>query len=471
VHIASFFGEEMILRGICLLSVPSFLFAHSLDSMTRTTFQNIIDTASHISKQTGISLGIAFPGKTLSFAAGLKDRQRAMQLQPQDKMGIGSATKSITAAAVLNLVDKGKARLEDLALPHMDALVRRVTANSLLDYFGPTIQNVTVRQLLHMTSGLRDFDSTAARVSIFKHPSEEFDLKKVLGQDLQTGNREGIQKAGSFPATRPFDGFVCPPGSCGQYSSTNYLLLGMILAQTHGLAHWKQYDQSSFLPPDVRRKMPSTVFPLQGLLREFTDVHVYPGSSSQTSGVSDAIDMSANAAFTVANALSTGTDMAVFWQALLGRGSSILSPDIGAEMMKFRWLEVGLGNKISTGQFYGMGVRDMSGQLMVNPMKAVLNPEIFFAGKLYGHDGASAAGYNSFNAYAPMYDFGLSFIVNNEQATGLFNFLTRKIYELASDLAQPVNKPLQAVLENKEAFMSQYWIKNLRRKPFETEQV
>merc|ERR1719161_2423194 len=178
----------------------------------------------------------------------------------------------MTAAAALKMMDQGGLQLDAPALPHMDALVRKVTSRSLMDYFGPKVGDVTPRHLLHMTSGIGDFDSKAMRSSIFEQPGEEFDMHKVLTDHLQGGSRDRIEAG--LPDSG--DSFTCMPGSCGHYSSTNYLLLGMMLAQAHGLAHWKQYDQSSFLPPDVRRKMPSTVFPLQGLLREFTDVHVYP---------------------------------------------------------------------------------------------------------------------------------------------------------------------------------------------------
>jgi CubicO group peptidase (beta-lactamase class C family) len=326
--------------------------------------------------------------------------------------------------------------------------------------------NVTVRQLLHMTSGIGDFDSRDARLRLFKEPANEFDLHQVLSENLPLAN---LERTHLHQKTDPSDSFTCFPGKCGEYSSTNYLLLGMILTQARGLQHWSEYDQSAFLPQRVRQKMPSTIFPLRGALRDFTGVHAYPLSLGLResplfqNGVLDAIGLSANMAFTVANGLSTGPDMAVFWQALLGKGSEILNPKSRSEMMKLRWLETGLGNKVSTGQFYGMGVRDLSGQLIVNPVKAIFNPEIYFSGKLFGHDGASAAGYNSFSVYVPRYDYGLSFIMNDQRAAVLFNFMARKAYDIAIGLTKPVDAPLQAELENKDAFMSQPWIQKIKQ--------
>merc|ERR550537_1223490 len=101
------------------------------------------------------------------------------------------------------------------------------------------------------------------------------DLNTILDESLQLSKLESTKLS---QKTDPSDSFSCMPGTCGEYSSTNYLLLGLMLAQASGSQHWKQYDQSSFLPAHVRRQMPSTVFPLEGKLRDFTDVHAYmPG--------------------------------------------------------------------------------------------------------------------------------------------------------------------------------------------------
>merc|ERR1719335_1317152 len=129
--------------------------------------------------------------------------------------------------------------------------------------------------------------------------------------------------------------------------------------------------------------------------------------------------------------------MATYLRALLGKVPQVISARSRDQMLRLRWLETGLGNKVSAGQFYGMGVRDLSAQLSTSPLNAI-NPELFFAGLLYGHDGASAIGFNSFNVYAPRYDFGISFIMNDVRGIGMFSFLARKIYDLSSKLTKAV---------------------------------
>merc|ERR1719198_1698594 len=99
----------------------------------------------------------------------------------------------------------------------------------------------------------------------------------------------------------------------------------------------------------------------------------------------------------------------------------------------------------------------------MNPVSILMNPEIFFAGLLYGHDGASPLGFNTFAAYAPRHDFGFCFIFNDGRGLSQYNFMARKTYDLASGLTKPVANPLQATYENKEAFMSQKVVRKLKK--------
>merc|ERR1719428_1614764 len=158
--------------------------------MAKFAFQNVIDTASHLTKQTGFSLGVALPNQTFRLASGHKDKFGSIKLLPNDPVGIGSATKTMTAAAVLKLVDNGLVNLEDMALPHMDTLIHKVTGKSLQDYVGPQIKNVTVRHLLHMTSGLGDFDAKINRMNLYQHPDVEIDMDKIFGVQMQNAAAE-----------------------------------------------------------------------------------------------------------------------------------------------------------------------------------------------------------------------------------------------------------------------------------------
>jgi len=437
-----------------MMQIITLLLVFSEARALQQALQNVINTASYLSKDTGISLGVATPGTTVALAAGLKNRREQIALQPEDRLGLGSGTKMFTAAAVLRFVHAGRLQLDDVALPYIDPLFRKSTNRSLSQIFGANVRNITVRHLLHMTSGIRDLDTTAGRVRQLLHPSKEMDLQEMADAWVEDAGTK-YMSAGSE------QNFSCFPGRCGAYSSTNYVMLGIMSAQLSGGKHWLEFDQSAFLPLKLRQRMPRTVFPLKGLCSEFTDVHGYmdlpPAIRTPLRHSNSLIDnqnLACNAGFTMANALTTGKEAAIFLKALLGPKSEILPPKLIAEMTKFRWLETGLGNKVSSGQFYGMGLRDMSLQMSLNPMNALWNPEIFTSGLLLGHDGQSV-GWHSFTAYAPQYDFAYSFLMNTDAAAVLFNFIARKTYDISSAVSTPVAAPLRGTYENKQEFLNQ----------------
>jgi CubicO group peptidase (beta-lactamase class C family) len=287
-----------------------------------------------------------------------------------------------------------------------------------------------------------------------KNPTKEMDLDFVANLWTATDSeRRKYKDTGS--------NFTCFPGTCGEYSSTNYLLLGVLSAQLSGAKHWLEYDQSAFLPVKLRQKLPRTIFLMRGLCREFTDVHAYmqvlPTVQTPLRHNNFLIDnqnMACNSGIAVANALSTGKETAIFLKALLGT-KEVLPANLVKEMTKFRWLETGYGNKVSSGQFYGMGLRDMSAYMSLNPISALSNPELFTSGLLLGHDGWSTGGWNSFSAYAPQYDFAFSFLTNNDVATNLFPFIARKTYDITSTVTPAVGAPLQGTYEHKNEFLRQ----------------
>ena len=68
------------------------------------------------------------------------------------------------------------------------------------------------------------------------------------------------------PTTHTLLSFACPVrrAAAGRYASTGFELLGLALVNATGKRSWREYDQMSVFPPDVRADMNGTAFPGPG---------------------------------------------------------------------------------------------------------------------------------------------------------------------------------------------------------------
>jgi CubicO group peptidase (beta-lactamase class C family) len=150
----------------------------------------------------GCALGIVQDGR-LSYARGygLASIELGVPITPRTIFDIGSVSKQFTAMAVVLLAQDGKLSLDDEIQKYLPEMPR---------YARP----VTIRHLLHHTSGLRDY----------------IDLLAWSGveEEAVTGDREALdilarQKAPNFEAGAQF-----------LYSNTGFFLLSVIVERVSG---------------------------------------------------------------------------------------------------------------------------------------------------------------------------------------------------------------------------------------------
>lgn len=133
------------------------------------------------------------------------------ELRTDQPIIIGSLSKSITATAVMTLVDAGRIELDAPMQRYLPAL----------KFDDPDMQSVTVRHLLNQTSGL---------------PS---DAPRASGRDATlAAHAEALQTAR----------LVARPGERHLYSSPNYQLLGRIVEVVSGQS-FAGYVQANILDP------------------------------------------------------------------------------------------------------------------------------------------------------------------------------------------------------------------------------
>lgn len=150
----------------------------------------------------GMTIGIVRAGELIIHAsAGLANIELAVPITPATTFRIASVSKQFTCAAILLLLEEGRLGLDDDVRDYLPEMP---------DFAFP----VTIRHLMHNTSGLRDMLETMRMGGI--------DLSfPITPGDLM----EGITRQRTLNFT---------PGSRYLYSNTNFLLLGRIVERITG---------------------------------------------------------------------------------------------------------------------------------------------------------------------------------------------------------------------------------------------
>lgn len=161
----------------------------------------------------GAAVAIARDGKVVyAGTCGKADREKDLAVKPDTVFRIGSITKQFSAAAILLLRDDGKLSIDD------------PLSKFLPDY--PRGKDVTVRQLLTHTSGIKSYTSLKEwRPTLAEDRAPEELIK--LFRDL------------------PFD---FEPGEKFAYNNSGYFLLGMIVEKASGLPYGDYLRKKIFEP-------------------------------------------------------------------------------------------------------------------------------------------------------------------------------------------------------------------------------
>jgi CubicO group peptidase (beta-lactamase class C family) len=147
-------------------------------------------------------------------AYGMRDPARKLPVRTDTCFEIGSITKQFTAAAILQLQEAGKLQID----------------RPLADYIpgAPHAKDVTLRQMLTMTSGLHDYLDGSGTA-----------MERLMGSPASY--REIVARIAPLPLD-------FPPGSKWSYSNTNYLLLGRVIETVSGETY-RDYLQHHFFGP------------------------------------------------------------------------------------------------------------------------------------------------------------------------------------------------------------------------------
>jgi D-alanyl-D-alanine carboxypeptidase len=197
----------------CVLAAVPMMAQETLPSATAS---GIDAAAADVLKAMGVpsaSVAVVQGGKVAYVKAyGMARLDPAMAAAPAMRYSVGSISKQFTAALVLLLAQDGKLKLDDPVGKYLPGLTR---ANE-----------VTIRQVLSMTSGYQDFWP------------EDY----VMTSMMKSTNPQQILDVW---AKKPLD---FEPGTEWQYSNTNYVIAGRIAEIAGGKPLIEQLQERIFKP-------------------------------------------------------------------------------------------------------------------------------------------------------------------------------------------------------------------------------
>jgi D-alanyl-D-alanine carboxypeptidase len=187
---------------IALLALAGTATAKPMSKADRKFVDQTVAKALQEEHIPGISVEISGPSGDYTKAYGESNRQSGKKLRVTDHVRIASITKTFTATAVLRQVAAGK-----------------VTLDQTIDRWFPKVPNadeITVRDLLAMRSGLYDFTA-----------DEKF-LKEFTEDPLFHFGPQDVLKI--VEDHHP----IAQPDTETHYTDANYVLLGLILEKVTG---------------------------------------------------------------------------------------------------------------------------------------------------------------------------------------------------------------------------------------------
>jgi D-alanyl-D-alanine carboxypeptidase len=214
-------------------------------------------------------------------AAGVADTETGRALRPTDRFRAGSNTKTFVSTVALQLVAEGKLSLDDTLERWVPGIL-------------PNGDEVNLRQLLNMTAGVPDY-VPGLMVTMLGDPeklSRPYSPRELIAM-----------VAGKRPESAP--------GGAFHYSSTNTILAGLIIERATGHSIRHEVEQRIFEPVGMRH----TTYP--GATSAIRGAHSR-GYGLADGHLLDVTAFNASAGGAAGGAISTASDMARFWRALLG---------------------------------------------------------------------------------------------------------------------------------------------------------
>ncbi len=370
----SFVGIVACIFYVSIVSATAQGVNKKLDSLLTRT----LDSMRTVLNNKSLSAAIQLPNEAIwSAAKGISSSSPQVKVTPNSTYLIGSVTKTITSACVLQLADEKVLHLDDSLFMWLDTF----------QYINP---NITIRQLLRHQSGIYD---------VLQNPKNQPAL--LANQDSVWAVKDLIK---TFIKAPTFDA-----GQGWEYSNTNYFLLGMIIEKATGQPFYKELRKRFFTPLELKSvTIPAFEAAPKNVAHVWLDITGDGITDDANAFYQGWISLNATAG-AAGGYYATASDLTK-WTRLYQRGN-LLSPKT---MDEARVTVVGTG--LPSGTKYGLGLMERK----------------FVGFKAYGHGGDLS--YSASSWYFPTKDISIT-VLNNDS-----KFTSWALLPVVTELLKTYNK-------------------------------
>ena len=193
--------------------------SYALSDGRSAAIQGVLDDACHISGVPGMSVAILADDEVSYFSSGYADRKKGMPASENTLYELASVSKAFTGIGILLLEEQGRLSMTDSIQKYLPWFT--------LKYQGQHVdmQNLTLNNFLHHTSGLTNFRHT---------------------QNIPQGNTPDLlQKTVKMLADAEL---AFPPGEQYNYGTVNYDVLGLVIEIVSGQSYEDFMREQVFQP-------------------------------------------------------------------------------------------------------------------------------------------------------------------------------------------------------------------------------
>lgn len=198
-----FFGQYSCNNKADTIIIPDSTFSEKLTAALRVVIaeNNVPGATVYIQNS---------EGKICNVGLGLADVENTIVMQADTKVRIASISKTFLATVVLQLWEENKLDI--------DHLMSRYLPDSIVGMF-PYGNDVTLRQLLNMTSGIYDFEDMEFMYMLLDDPLYPWTPYELLYHAVHSSSSQHEE-----------------PGIEFHYTNTNYILLAMIVEEVTNIS-------------------------------------------------------------------------------------------------------------------------------------------------------------------------------------------------------------------------------------------